>query len=365
MKNSVVKIESTTNNSFGTGFIIDKDNNGVYILTCQHIIEDVKQPMVEQVLALIIVEDSFIDMAILYVPKLQQKPLSLQLTSCDSQKVEIIGFSNFNQTMSQKQNILATLFKETIELHSNDDNRHYNVHKIKVDNGFHFNHGNSGSPVICKKSKNIIAMISYKKGSEIGYAIDIKYIQEVWKEIPKDLFEGKSKKQFNTTNIVLKLKPSFNRVRTLLFITLLGIVLYNLFSIEEVNFFNENNKRTYFYKSKKIEITLKDITKEGNIITAIIVVQNNGDKNARIQYRGKGNRLNIIDENGKRWRVKNINSISSSYSGSTIILKDSRRIISEHIFEAVESDKGTDFYMNLEYIINGQAVQFVFDHINL
>jgi len=365
MKSSVVKIESIINSNFGTGFIIDKDDNGVYILTCQHIIEDVQKPMVEQVLAKIIIEDSFIDMAILYVPKLQQEPLTLQRASCNSRHVKIIGFSKFNQTMTQKQNISATLFKETIELHSKDDNRHYNVHKIKVDSGFHFNHGNSGSPVICKKSNNIIAMISYKKGSDIGYAIDIEYLQAVWSNMPPHLLEGNREKDFKEKRVLpLKQKRSF-KIKPLLSIALLSMALYSLFFIKNFQLFNEKNPQTYLYKSQKIEITLRNITKEGNKITAVIVIQNNGEKNAKIQYQYGAYNINLIDENGKRWRSTTIHSINSSYSDPSIILNDGRRVISEHIFEAIDSVEGSDFYMNLEYIINGQKVQFVFDHIKL
>lgn len=190
-----MKIESISNKSFGTGFVIDSDEKGVYILTCQHIVDDVVTPIVvEKVLADVVAQDSFIDMAILYVSKLQLEPLPLQKVCCDELAVDIIGFGHFSQDMTQKKYISATLYDEVVELHSNENSKRFNVHKIKTDDGFRLERGNSGSPVICKKSQNVIAMISNKEGSSIGYAIDIEQLKNIWKEMPEDLLDGKREK---------------------------------------------------------------------------------------------------------------------------------------------------------------------------
>jgi len=189
MRNSIVSIESVSNNSFGTGFVIDSDEKGVYILTCQHVLDDVKTPVVENVLAKVIAKGGFIDMAVLYVSKLHLEALPLQTKECDQLDVEVIGFSHFNQNLTQKKHIKATLYQELIELHSKEEDAYYNVRKIKANDGFNFDRGNSGSPVICKSSGNVIAMISNKEGNDIGYAIDIVNLKEVWKDAPSRLFE--------------------------------------------------------------------------------------------------------------------------------------------------------------------------------
>jgi len=147
MKNSVVNIESVINNSFGTGFVIDRDEKGVFVLTCQHVLDDVVTPVVESVLAKVVAKSDFIDMAVLYVSKLHLEPLSLQVDECDSLDVEVIGFSHFNKSLSQKKHIDATLYKESIELHSNNDDLFYTIRKIKANDGFNFDRGNSGSPL--------------------------------------------------------------------------------------------------------------------------------------------------------------------------------------------------------------------------
>ena len=191
MRNSIVNIESVSNNSFGTGFVIDRDEKGVFVLTCAHVLDDVETPVVENVLAKVVAKGSFIDMAVLYVSKLKVDALPLQTQECTNLNVEVIGFSVFNKNLTQKKHIKATLYQELIELHSKEDDLFYTVRKIKANDGFNFDRGNSGSPVICKDSGNVIAMISNKEGSDIGYAIDINNIKEVWKEIPKKLLETK------------------------------------------------------------------------------------------------------------------------------------------------------------------------------
>ena len=199
MLGSIVHIESQkeNNQSFGTGFIFHNDENGSYILTCQHVLDDVQIPVVNNAEATIIAPCDFIDMAVLFLPNIHLQPLAMQVDSCDSSNVDVIGFSVFSQNLTQKKHIQAQLFKEPIELHDNDSNSFYRARKIKAHNDFHFSRGNSGSPVICKQSGHVIGMISNKEGNDIAYAIEIVYIEEAWKEIPVGLLEKGDIKKHN------------------------------------------------------------------------------------------------------------------------------------------------------------------------
>ena len=188
VKSSIVNIESVTNSSFGTGFVVHNDAKGVYILTCKHVVEEVVNPVVENILAKVVAMGDFIDMAVLYVPKLQLQALPLEKEKNANLDVAVIGFSHFNQSSIQKKHIDATLFKELIELHAKEENVFYNLRKIKAKDGFNFDRGNSGSPVICLESNKVIAMISNKEGTDLAYAINIEYIKDIWKEIPPELF---------------------------------------------------------------------------------------------------------------------------------------------------------------------------------
>ena len=378
MKNSIVKIESISNKSFGTGFVIHSDENGVYILTCQHILDDVATPIVvEKVLAEVIAQDSFVDMAILYVSKLQLDPLSLQKESCNKLEVDIIGFSHFNQDMTQKKHISATLYDKAVELHSNDNNNYFNVHKIKTDDGFRLERGNSGSPVICKRSQNVIAMISNKEGSNIGYAIDIEQVKNIWKEMPSDLLEGKKieknrlKKEIKTLSNTSKISSNFK------YLLFLGFFLSGVFVTNAVNNmpFSSPNKeevekeislQTKSQKYKNLVFTLKNIQKSDNEISMDIVIQNNGDKITSIQHQYTPTHTNLTDENGKRWNLTQIFSMESEYDNApTQILNGGRRIISKHVFTAVDDTNGQDFYLKLRYFIDGKWIYLNIDHIKI
>ncbi|CAA6807828.1 MAG: Serine/threonine kinase [uncultured Sulfurovum sp.] len=190
MKNSVVKIESQNeeNRAFGTGFVVDVDPKGVYIVTCQHVIDDVVIPMVENRVAKILtLDDTGIDMAVLFVPTLKLKALPLQIEECNSLAVDVIGFSTFNKkSVTQKKHINAQLFEESMELFP-EGKPSYKARQITADSRFQFYNGNSGSPVICKKSNRVIAMISNKEGSGIAYAVDIINLQKVWHDMPFEL----------------------------------------------------------------------------------------------------------------------------------------------------------------------------------
>lgn len=189
MKDNIVYIKSSTNNSFGTGFVIDEDENGIYVLTCQHVVDDVEVPLIEKVLATVVTEPHFIDMAVLYVKGVHIPPLLLQFEGCDSLQVEVVGFSYFDAESRQKQNIQATLYKESSERLSPKKNFSYSIRKLKANDGFKFERGNSGSPVICKHSNRVIAMISNKDGNHIGYAIEISNLKKVWKDMPSTLLK--------------------------------------------------------------------------------------------------------------------------------------------------------------------------------
>ena len=206
MRNNIVAITSSENGSFGTGFVIDSDLKGCYVLTCQHVVDDVKTPIIENYMAKIITDKSFIDMVVLYVENLYLEPLSLEEDSCENLKVEVIGFSDFNKSVKQKEYIEATLYPEYIELHSHEDSTlFYNVRKIKAEDGFDFNRGNSGSPVFCKKSGNIIAMISNKEGNSIAYAIDIVNLKKVWGTMPSLIEKSKLKRKKRKISVVISI----------------------------------------------------------------------------------------------------------------------------------------------------------------
>jgi len=287
MKDSIVNILSQTNNSFGTGFVIYRDNSGIYILTCKHVVEDVKIPIVEEIEATIIAQGELIDIAILHVPNIDKKPLPLQISKCNSLKVEVIGFSSFNQKFNQKKFIQAVLYKESIELHATENRLFYSVRKIKAKDGFNFDRGNSGSPVICTKTQKVIAILSNKEGTSIGYAIDIINLKKVWSDMPLSLLnsiEEISGTEQNNSPISLMDKPIVKK-HTIKFISIM--LLSILFVGGYINRTEISHLRT-----------LKDNVY--NLYSALRLI----DKNSRAK-------IKIEDESEKN--IKALNHISDSY----------------------------------------------------
>ncbi len=195
MLESVVFIESEnpTNDAFGTGFVIYNDGLGVFILTCKHVVDEVVSPVINERFAQIVTSSNTTDMALLYVPKLNLKALPMQSDSCNSLDIDVIGFSLFNQDYTQKKHIFAKLFKEPIELFSIETHQSFNAIKLKAKDNFRFSRGNSGSPVVCKESGKVIAMVSNKEGRDIAYAVEVSYLTDIWKEIPKNLLQKNRK----------------------------------------------------------------------------------------------------------------------------------------------------------------------------
>ena len=223
MTESIVTIhsENQSNDAFGTGFVVYNDRAGVFILTCQHVIDEVESPVVNALFTQVVASSNVIDMALLYVPKLNLKALPMQIDSCDNLEIDVIGFSLFNQGYRQKKHIHAKLFKEPIELFSTETQQSFNARKLKSKDDFRFTRGNSGSPVICKASGKVIAMVSNKEGRDIAYAVEVSYLRDIWKEIPNNLLQKKAQESKKEARYVIA------GVITLSIITATYLFFYN------------------------------------------------------------------------------------------------------------------------------------------
>ncbi|CAA6801853.1 MAG: Serine/threonine kinase [uncultured Sulfurovum sp.] len=188
MSKNIVHIESSNkdNKSFGTGFVIESNQEGTYILTCQHVLGTVQDATIEAQPVEIVVQNSFLDMAIIFLPSVEHKKMTLQLAPCHDLNITTIAFSNFKKDLVQKSTIHATLFKDFIELHSTEDDTFYLIKKIKADEDYKFSRGNSGAPIICNKTANVIAMLSNKEGTNLAYAIGISCIKKLLEQLNND-----------------------------------------------------------------------------------------------------------------------------------------------------------------------------------
>ena len=189
VNSSVLCIESKNNQSFGTGFVIYNDAKGSYVITASHVVDEVEIPIIENREAQIIVQKTFSDLALLYLEGVFLAPLPLQLNHC-SGKVKIVAFSCFTENRVQKMILKGRLQEESIELQSRENEASTLVRKILSDKDFHFERGNSGAPVFCSESNNVIAIIGNKEQNNMAYAMNVASIQNISKEIPQEIFKN-------------------------------------------------------------------------------------------------------------------------------------------------------------------------------
>jgi hypothetical protein len=194
---SVILIASSnasTNESFGTGFVIDKDDQRTYLLTCAHVVKDVGGP--EQLKAnglpatlIVSGEDNGFDLAVLRVEGLLDKPRLNLCTLGEEEKPFIIsGFYGFaRKTPPALRDIQGQLGKQ-IRLASSDGCDRINAWDLRIEDKHYLQPGYSGSPVIERATGYVLGVVSYRIGKgEEGLAISIEALKQIWKEIPNNL----------------------------------------------------------------------------------------------------------------------------------------------------------------------------------
>ena len=186
---SILAIESQSNQSFGTGCVVYCDEGGSYIVTAKHVIEEVGVPFINNQKAKIITKSRLIDLAVLYLENQYLTPLTLQITPCQSRELTVIGFSHFQENKIQKRTIPVQLEQNSIELQDQTTHRSYSLRKVIAKENFHFDRGNSGSPIFSQEG-NIVGFIAYKEQHNIAYFVEVSSLKSVWEEAPSELFKS-------------------------------------------------------------------------------------------------------------------------------------------------------------------------------
>ncbi|NJK66058.1 MAG: hypothetical protein HC941_05560 [Microcoleus sp. SU_5_3] len=194
---SVILITSSnasTNGNFGTGFVIDKDEQKTYLLTCAHVVKDVgesKQIKANGLPATVIVsgEDKGFDLAVLRVEGLLDKPrLNLCAIGEEENPFIISGFYEFARTTPPALRDIRGQLGKQIRLASSDGCDRINAWDLRMEDKHYLQPGYSGSPVIERSTGCVLGVVSYRIGKgEEGLAISIEALKQIWKEIPKNL----------------------------------------------------------------------------------------------------------------------------------------------------------------------------------
>lgn len=193
---SVFQIQSQdkNNSKFGTGFVFYVDEKGSYLATCNHVLEQVENPLINNQVAKVIANGSEknIDLAVLFLEGVFLKSLKLQALDCKNGDVKLVGYSNFTREQDQVKEREATLLGDKVKLKNKENNNTHYAWQIIAKDNFEIESGNSGGPLLCNVTQKVMAVMSHNvKGGEGGFAIDIEHLKDIWQEIPKELFDVK------------------------------------------------------------------------------------------------------------------------------------------------------------------------------
>ncbi|CAA6819552.1 MAG: Unknown protein [uncultured Sulfurovum sp.] len=213
MNDSILLIQSqdTKKNNMGTGFVIYNDENGSFILTCNHVLEAVGEPKIDDYEVEEIAKNKFYDLALLYVKGLvKKKPFVLKETSLSlsqDKEVSLIGYRSFSKNEYRKNTRKAKIFDKGIH---KEENIHFDVWEIMAQKDNHILRGYSGSPLIL--NGQVIGVMTNKEQADRGFATSIKYLSTIWKDMPNGLIL-----QENKVNPFVGLSPFTQKTKAFFF----------------------------------------------------------------------------------------------------------------------------------------------------
>lgn len=181
---------------FGTGFVIYRDFNSTYLLTCAHVVRDVGGP--EQVKAAGIPARAIasgtpegFDLAVLRVEGLLDKPL-LKLSGAGQPASRWIvpGFYSNDRTKTKRLVSLEGELGSSGPIQ--EGGARANAWDLKIDDGSdHFlQPGYSGSPAIDRSSGRVFGVVVQRQDNgKRGLAISLEALPKIWLQMPAELLE--------------------------------------------------------------------------------------------------------------------------------------------------------------------------------
>lgn len=214
---SLVRIQSKDpkNNNFGTGFIFYKDKDSVFILTCAHVIRDVggkDKVKVKQYSATVVFQSPnnlADDLAILKIIGLKNLPcLPLEMNRQTRIICRIHGYSEYDpRNKIYEINNIKGYLGEKIKIEGENQLNPIDSWKLIIDQHMLLKPGNSGSPVINKKTCNVLGIVSHLEGNgKVGRAVSVCSLIYNWEGAPESLFRDR----YYVEPIVNLLKDIFN-----------------------------------------------------------------------------------------------------------------------------------------------------------
>ncbi|PMG74974.1 hypothetical protein BCU84_16800 [Shewanella sp. 10N.286.51.B7] len=203
MDNSILAIYNEEDTKLGTGFVIKTDNEGAYIATCGHVVNNCGSSMlVEGVKPKIILNeyDNGLDLAVLYVKGVSHPPLHVQVKE-NINTVKVIGYSRIMRSKIREP-ISSISVKRNIKIESPLTS----ISTIGLTTPEPISNGYSGSPVICEDSDKVVGIICIQKSESKNYAICSKHLLEVYpleeitEEVTEEVIKPKSYTKIEITS---------------------------------------------------------------------------------------------------------------------------------------------------------------------
>ena len=192
LQNSVVLITGSRSNDSGTGFVIRRDDYSSYVITCAHVVravgggEDIKAGSLAATVIACGEEDSHLDLAVLQVEELALPPLTLQAFGEKEKPFIAYGFQRYGRLY--KTSPIRGKLGDQARLESRVQTGRIKAWNLNVDDGYTLESGYSGAPVLDPSSRQVMGIISHKKGGgDKGLAISVEVLKEIWPEMPPEL----------------------------------------------------------------------------------------------------------------------------------------------------------------------------------
>jgi len=191
MHNSLVLITNSENKNFGTGFVIRKERNHSYILTCAHVVERTPKSLLvdSRFKAKILYQGSSdgLDLALLKAP-IGKEPLSLMETDCEDFQIQ--GFKKFTKLDHVAESIQCKLDSK-VEFRPKYGEP-INGWKLSIAETDAIMQGYSGSPLMCNESGNVVGVVNSREGISNAFAIAIENLKYLWADLPRTLIKQKN-----------------------------------------------------------------------------------------------------------------------------------------------------------------------------
>lgn len=187
--NSTFLITSSKNASFGTGFVVYKNDNLSYLVTCAHVVEACgKESLLvanQEATLVAIGNKETIDLAVIVVQGLDSLALKLSnINVYEQMPFNVKGFKKYiNQ--NHKLELLDGVVKKHSQIVSPQKN--IDIYELSLYVDDNIEKGYSGSAIYSSSSNYVFAVAISRYNQTHADAIPIRYLKEIWAEMPKGL----------------------------------------------------------------------------------------------------------------------------------------------------------------------------------